>query len=136
MVRILAWRRFDQPMSSDDREPSSTDAITCLTRRNPATELTPNMSDAAGYSKRQARPRAHRARRTARARLTETAMRKDRGMGGLYYEDFVIGATIVHEIRRTMTEMDNVLFSTMSLNPQPLHLDAEFSKTHFSGSGS
>jgi len=54
-------------------------------------------------------------------------------MGGLYYEDFEVGATIAHEIRRTMTETDNVLFSTMSLNPQPLHLDAEFSKTSLFG---
>jgi acyl dehydratase len=54
-------------------------------------------------------------------------------MGGLYYEELEVGTTIEHEIRRTMTEMDNVLFSTMSLNPQPLHLDAEFSKTSLFG---
>ncbi len=49
-------------------------------------------------------------------------------MSGLYYEDFEIGAVFTHPLRRTLTEMDNVLFSTLTLNPQPLHLDEEFSK--------
>ena len=49
-------------------------------------------------------------------------------MAGLYYEEFEIGQVFEHAIRRTVTEMDNILFSALTHNPQPLHLDAEFSK--------
>ena len=50
-------------------------------------------------------------------------------MAGLYFEDFHEGQTFEHALSRTVTEMDNVLFSTLTLNPQPLHLDEEFAKT-------
>ena len=50
-------------------------------------------------------------------------------MPGLHFEDFEPGQVFSHPIRRTVTETDNVLFSTMTMNPQPLHLDAEFAKT-------
>jgi acyl dehydratase len=46
--------------------------------------------------------------------------------GGRYYEDFGPGERIVHGLRRTVTQMDNMLFSNMTLNPQPLHIDADF----------
>lgn len=49
-------------------------------------------------------------------------------MTGLYFEEFEIGMEFNHAITRTVTEMDNVLFSALTHNPQPLHLDAEFSK--------
>jgi acyl dehydratase len=49
-------------------------------------------------------------------------------MPGLYFEEFAIGQTFDHPIRRTITEADNVLISTMTHNPAPLHLDAEFMK--------
>lgn len=49
-------------------------------------------------------------------------------MAGRFYEQWQIGDTIAHEIRRTVTETDNLLFSTMTHNPQPLHLDAEAAK--------
>lgn len=48
-------------------------------------------------------------------------------MAGLYFEDFEVEHTFIHELRRTVTEMDNTMFSLMSMNPQPLHIDAEFS---------
>ena len=48
-------------------------------------------------------------------------------MAGLYFEDFEVGHTFKHVLTRTVTEMDNTLFSLMTMNPQPLHLDAEFS---------
>lgn len=48
-------------------------------------------------------------------------------MSGMYYEDFVIGDVIKHEVTRTVTEMDNLLITTLTMNAQPLHLDAEFS---------
>lgn len=49
-------------------------------------------------------------------------------MSGLYFEDFEIGRVFEHPITRTVTEMDNVLFTCLTHNPQPLHLDAEFAK--------
>ena len=50
-------------------------------------------------------------------------------MPGLHYEDFEPGQLFSHAIRRTVTETDNVLFSTMTMNPQPLHLDRHFCET-------
>ncbi|SEW23144.1 Acyl dehydratase [Natrinema salifodinae] len=47
-------------------------------------------------------------------------------MTGLYYEDFEVGRTIDHERRRTITESDNQRFCDMTMNQQPLHLDADF----------
>ncbi|MEO8722423.1 MAG: MaoC family dehydratase [Sphingobium sp.] len=49
-------------------------------------------------------------------------------MAGKYFDQWVVGETMVHEIRRTVTETDNLLFSTMTHNPQPLHIDAEAAK--------
>ncbi|MCC7394947.1 MAG: MaoC family dehydratase [Sphingomonadaceae bacterium] len=46
-------------------------------------------------------------------------------MAGRYFDDWAIGDKITHEIRRTVTETDNLLFTTMTHNPQPLHLDVE-----------
>lgn len=54
-------------------------------------------------------------------------------MPGLYYEEFEPGAVLEHQTRRTVTEMDNVLFSTLTLNLAPLHLDAEYSKDSVHG---
>ena len=48
-------------------------------------------------------------------------------MSGLYFEQFAIDQVIEHQLRRTVTEADNTFFSVMTMNPQPLHLDAEFS---------
>lgn len=45
---------------------------------------------------------------------------------GTWFEDLPVGTVTQHAIRRTLTESDNVQFSTMTMNPQPLHLDAEF----------
>jgi itaconyl-CoA hydratase len=49
-------------------------------------------------------------------------------MSGKYYEDLEVGQRIQHPRGRTITEMDNVLFSALTMNTQPLHLDEEFSK--------
>lgn len=49
--------------------------------------------------------------------------------GGLYFEDFTIGDVMRHRLTRTVTQMDNMLFSNMTLNPQPLHIDAHFCAT-------
>ena len=50
-------------------------------------------------------------------------------MKGLYYEEFKIGMLFKHALHRTITEADNVMFSSMTHNPSPLHLDAEYMKT-------
>ena len=47
-------------------------------------------------------------------------------MEGLYYEEFEEGQTIEHGQRRTVSERDNQVFCDMTMNQQPLHLDAEF----------
>lgn len=44
----------------------------------------------------------------------------------MYYEDFVLGEVIRHAVTRTVTETDNLLFTALTMNVQPLHLDAEF----------
>ncbi len=49
-------------------------------------------------------------------------------MPGLYFEEFSVGQLFDHPIRRTVTEADNVLFTTMTHNPAALHLDAEYMK--------
>jgi acyl dehydratase len=53
-----------------------------------------------------------------------TAVRHKRG--GLYFEDFTPGELVEHRYTRTVTQMDNMLFSNMTLNPQPLHIDRHF----------
>jgi acyl dehydratase len=49
-------------------------------------------------------------------------------MSGLYYEEFEVGMEFHHSLTRTVTEMDNIMFCALTHNPQPLHLDEEFSK--------
>ena len=47
-------------------------------------------------------------------------------MSGKYFEELEVGLTFEHEPGRTVTETDNLLFTALTQNPQPLHLDAEF----------
>ena len=49
-------------------------------------------------------------------------------MAGLYFEEFTVGRVFEHPWTRTVTEMDNVLYSSLTMNVQPLHLDEEFAK--------
>jgi acyl dehydratase len=49
-------------------------------------------------------------------------------MRGLYFGEFKVGMVFDHSLRRTITEADNVLFTTMTHNPSALHLDAEYMK--------
>ena len=50
-------------------------------------------------------------------------------MPGRYFEEFTVGQIVDHPIRWTVTETDNLLFSTLTHNPAALHLDAEHAKT-------
>ena len=50
-------------------------------------------------------------------------------MAGLYFEDFSVGQHFVHEVRRTVTEMDNMLFCSLTYNPAALHIDHEYAKS-------
>ena len=56
--------------------------------------------------------------------MAETVQRHKRG--GLYFEDFEVGKLYEHPLTRTVTQMDNMLYSNMTLNPQPLHIDRHF----------
>ena len=47
-------------------------------------------------------------------------------MSGLYFEEFTVGMKFDHGLTRTVTEWDNMQFSMMTMNPQPLHVDAHF----------
>ena len=49
-------------------------------------------------------------------------------MAGRWFDEWRVGERVAHEIRRTVTETDNLLFSTMTHNAQPLHLDLEAAK--------
>jgi len=46
-------------------------------------------------------------------------------MPGRYFDEWQVGERVEHSVRRTVTETDNVLISTLTHNPQPLHLDHE-----------
>lgn len=48
---------------------------------------------------------------------------------GMWFEDFEVGMVITHPLTRTITEADNVDFTTSTLNPAPIHLDAAYSAT-------
>ena len=50
-------------------------------------------------------------------------------MAGLYFEEFEDGQVFKHAITRTVTETDNVLFTTMTMNPAALHLDHHYAET-------
>jgi acyl dehydratase len=54
-------------------------------------------------------------------------------MRGLYFEEFEIGKVYRHAFRRTVTEMDNVMFTSLTMNVAPIHLDAEYAKTTIHG---
>jgi len=47
-------------------------------------------------------------------------------MAGLWFEEFTVGARFVHEVRRTVTDADNVLFSALTYNPAAIHIDHEY----------
>src|SRR3990167_8920282 len=66
------------------------------------------------------------ARRTG-PMLSPAGRRRAEGgqMAGKFFDEWQVGERIEHEIRRTVTETDNLLFSCLTHNPQPLHLDAE-----------
>lgn len=49
-------------------------------------------------------------------------------MAGRFFDEWAIGDMLTHDIRRTVTETDNLLFTVMTHNPQPLHLDIEAAK--------
>lgn len=49
-------------------------------------------------------------------------------MAGLYFEQFEVGQRFEHAPRRTVTETDNLLITALTMNPAPVHLDAEYCK--------
>lgn len=66
--------------------------------------------------------------------MTDSTRRDAHGrpVSGRWFEELPVGLTIEHVVRRTVTEADNVLFTTMTMNPAPVHLDADYaSRTEF-----
>lgn len=53
-----------------------------------------------------------------------------RNLSGRWFEELVVGDVVGHAVTRTVTEADNVLFTCLTMNPQPMHLDAEFAARH------
>ncbi len=51
-------------------------------------------------------------------------------MAGRYFEEYVPGMVIRHSLGRTITEMDNVLFSALTMNTQPLHINEDYAQKH------
>ena len=51
-------------------------------------------------------------------------------MPGRYFDDLTVGDVIQHSLARTITEMDNVLFSALTMNTQPLHLNEDYAQKH------
>ena len=47
-------------------------------------------------------------------------------MTGRFYDEWTVGDKLQHQPHRTVTEADNLLISTLTHNPQPLHLDADY----------
>jgi acyl dehydratase len=47
---------------------------------------------------------------------------------GRWFEDLTPGLAVDHAVTRTITESDNTMFSVMTMNPQPLHLDESFAE--------
>jgi acyl dehydratase len=70
---------------------------------------------------------AHAARNVQSRRACCETSDEATSVTGLYLEDFEVGRVFEHAIRRTVTEMDNTLFSCLTHNPQPLHIDHDFS---------
>ncbi len=56
-------------------------------------------------------------------------LRREDVLGGKYFEEFVVGETFAHEVRRTVTDSDNILFSALTYNPAAIHIDHEYAKT-------
>jgi acyl dehydratase len=52
-----------------------------------------------------------------------------RNLSGRWFEDLPVGLVIEHAVTRTVTEADNVFFTCLTMNPQPMHLDAHYSET-------
>ena len=47
-------------------------------------------------------------------------------MAGLYFEEFTVGQNFVHDIRRTVLDVDNLLFSALTYNPAAVHIDHHY----------
>lgn len=50
-------------------------------------------------------------------------------MAGLWFGEFAVGQRFVHEVRRTVTDMDNMLFSSLTYNPAAIHIDHAYGAT-------
>jgi len=60
--------------------------------------------------------------------VCNTSRTEEANVAGLYFEEFTVGQRFEHLVRRTVTETDNLLFTTLTMNPAAIHLDAEYCK--------
>jgi acyl dehydratase len=68
--------------------------------------------------------------RTRMGSMKRSGFQKTRRMmKGYYFEELNEGMVVEHPLRRTVTEMDNTLFSCLTHNPQPLHIDRHYCET-------
>lgn len=64
-------------------------------------------------------------RKTSEINGPHSGIAGEAALAGRFFDEWQVGDRMDHDIRRTVTETDNLLFSTMTHNPQPLHIDAE-----------
>src|SRR5579862_7348652 len=64
-----------------------------------------------------------------RGKIGQTEVTGGVAVAGKYFDQFEVGQTFVHEVRRTVTDMDNILFSSLTCNPAAIHIDHEYAKT-------
>jgi acyl dehydratase len=50
-------------------------------------------------------------------------------VAGLHFQQFKVGQKFIHEVRRTVTDMDNMLFCSLTYNPAPIHIDQAYAAT-------
>lgn len=80
-----------------------------------------------GYGKR-----IGNAPQTVETVMTNSSPFADHGRhprGGVYFDDYEVGQVIRHRFTRSVTQMDNVLFSNLTMNPQALHIDRHYAET-------
>lgn len=70
-----------------------------------------------------------RHRHAGQGRAARSGRDREAPMGGRYFEQLEVGEHFVHEVRRTVTDMDNILFCALTYNPAAIHIDHEYAKT-------
>jgi hypothetical protein len=118
-ITLLGGAAVAWPLAARAQQPERMRRIGVLMPNNGRRNLAHRKSGPAGGIKAGVNERPSREAPMAQ----ETVVRHRRG--GIYFDDFVVGHLYEHPLTRTVTQMDNMLFSNMTLNPQPLHIDRQ-----------